>query len=516
MFVRIGILSALLAGTLVLAQENAGSPQATLAQSTGLTTMSSVPVTSESLQKGLVLHFTFDRDETASKVTDAAHSGNDGKASGVRWTADGKKGGAYEFLVDGDQVEVPNNASLNPSQLTLAAWIKTSFKDDKWRRIFDKSYSQGYALSIAADWQANRWSGQACMEIGPGSHFNITRTIVADGQWHQVVTTFDGSEQILFVDGKPEGYALRWAGAGRVGANDFNLVIGCNRSNVGEDDLGVSFRGLIDEPMVWSRALSLKEVAFLFESQGGKIEKTAVTSKGGSSCSAIDFKKPELKRLKGVMHLSDDDVRFRTVDGINVFVDPVSWPSDDAVIRSGMIKPDLILITHSHADHFQPTIIREYLDQNPKAVLAGPPDVVRLAREKGMEAVNVIAGQSYTLAGIHFDAVPACFLEGDSHPRANQWVGYVLELDGANYYVTGDTQPLPEMESLKVDVLLPLLSGCGGNLEQAVKMAELTKAQVVVPVHTGGHEDVIKRYLARMPKGVLGAYYRDGELVTSF
>jgi len=34
-----------------------------------------------------------------------------------------------------------------------------------------------------------------------------------------------------------------------------------------ETDLGTSFRGLIDEPMMWNRALSPKEVAFLYQSQ---------------------------------------------------------------------------------------------------------------------------------------------------------------------------------------------------------------------------------------------------------
>ena len=161
-------------------------------------------------------------------------------------------------------------------------------------------------------------------------------------------------------------------------------------------------------------------------------------------------------------------------------------PRTSLVVKSGMVKPDLILITHSHQDHFQPTIIQEYLNLNPKAVLAGPPDVVKELKEKGMEASEIKPGRSYTLAGINFNAVPAYFLEGNSHPKANGWVGYVLQLDGANYYVTGDTQPLPEMAELNVDVLFPLLYGCGGNLEQALKMAELTKARVVVPVHTSG------------------------------
>jgi hypothetical protein len=46
-------------------------------------------------------------------------------------------------------------------------------------------------------------------------------------------------------------------------------VIGCNRSDFDEsdNDLGVSFRGLIDEPMMWNRALSPEEVAALFQSQ---------------------------------------------------------------------------------------------------------------------------------------------------------------------------------------------------------------------------------------------------------
>jgi len=229
---------------------------------------SNQPASRESLAKGLILHFTFDQDESASSVKDASGSGHDGKVSGAHWTPDGHNGGAYEFAADGDQIVVPNTRALNPRQLTLSAWVKTSQPDAIWRRIFDKSYSQGYALSIAGDWQKNKWRGLASMEIGPGNHFVLTKTMVADGQWHHVVTTCDGNEEVLYVDGQPEG-RLHWNNPGRVGATDFNLVIGCNRSNLGADDLGTSFRGTIDEPMMWDRALSAQEVAYLFRSQGG-------------------------------------------------------------------------------------------------------------------------------------------------------------------------------------------------------------------------------------------------------
>jgi RNA polymerase sigma factor (sigma-70 family) len=238
------------------------------------------PVTADSLREGLVLDMTFDQDEAGSgvitdssgkarggKITDDSGQGNHGVAAGVHWTADGKRGGAYEFTADGDEIVVTNNKSLNPKQMTLAAWIKTSYTDAIWRRIFDKSYTQGYALSIAGDFGKQSWRGLLSLEMGLGTHFSVTRIKVADGQWHQVVATFDGTDEMLFVDGKLEARPLRWKKGEKLGSSDFNLVIGCNRSNLKEDDLGSSFRGLIDEPMMWNRALSTNEVAFLYQSQ---------------------------------------------------------------------------------------------------------------------------------------------------------------------------------------------------------------------------------------------------------
>jgi len=191
----------------------------------------------------------------------------------------------------------------------------------------------------------------------------------------------------------------------------------------------------------------------------------------------------------------------------------MTGPEKAPATKADFAKPDLILITHSHGDHFKPAVLQQYLKQNPSLILAGPTDVTKAALEKGMKMIQVKPGSDYTLAGIELRAVPAFFAEGKSHPQANGWVGYILNLDGARYYVTGDTQPYPMMADAKADVLFPLVYGCGGNLEQAVKMAALCKPTVVVPVHTGGQEDVINKYLSLLPKGIQGAYYKNGKLV---
>jgi RNA polymerase sigma factor (sigma-70 family) len=263
--------SGLLSGFKALLTKNVAillGATAAVGVSVAVVTTSKPATTAAGLNDGLVLHYTFDQDEAGGKVTDASDAKNNGKASGVRWVAKGKKGGAYEFAADGDEIVVPNKKSLNSEQFTLSVWIKTKTGDHYWRRIFDKSYTQQFALSLAGDWNGQTNYGQVTFEMGPGEHALITQSRVDDGKWHHIVATFDGRLEVVYVDGKYQA-KRRWEKTEHVGASKFNLVIGCNRSNLDpkEDDLGISFRGLIDEPMMWNRGLSPEEVTLLFESQ---------------------------------------------------------------------------------------------------------------------------------------------------------------------------------------------------------------------------------------------------------
>lgn len=234
---------------------------------------------------------------------------------------------------------------------------------------------------------------------------------------------------------------------------------------------------------------------------------------GGKPAAARGFDAARV--LGSVVHLTDNDVRFRTTRGTVVMVDPVFLPECPPVKKSGMARADLILITHIHADHFDPVALRVYAKGNPALLLAGPADVLAVARASGISVAmtEVVPGREYSLAGIRVRTLPAYFLGDPPHPRGSGWVGYLLTIDGTICYVTGDTQPLPEMADLKPDVLFPILMGCGGNLEQALEIVTLCKPRVVVPVHTGGAEDVIQQFLARLPQGVKGAHYKDGTLV---
>ena len=229
--------------------------------------MASEPIMDPAPPRGLVLHYTFDNPATGGKIIDTSGSGNDGWVVGAAWKHDRRRGGVYQFHPPNQYIDVPNDASLNPSNLTLAAWIKTSGRGDTWRRIFDKSWTNGYALSIGGGYtRGNHYLGCAVIEIARTGLANSDLP-VTDGQWHHVAVTYNGSEEAMYVDGVHQHRVAHWLGA--VPTNSYNLTIGMNRvdPNPKYNEVGSSFDGLMDEAMIFNRALSPAEIERLFESQ---------------------------------------------------------------------------------------------------------------------------------------------------------------------------------------------------------------------------------------------------------
>lgn len=232
------------------------------------------PASSVDLRQGLILYFNFNTEPVGRKISDQSGHGNDGLSVNVEFVKDGHQGGAAKFGLTNSYIRVPNNDSLNPSNLTLAAWIKTSNQGDTWRRVFDKSYTDGYALSIGGGHTpGNKYQNRARVEIGTKANNNKGATagdgLATDGRWHHLAVTYNGAEEILYVDGVPQQRVARWEG--RVPANSYDLTLGMNLvdPNPKFNEVGASFDGLMDDPMIFNRALSDDEVQALFKSQGG-------------------------------------------------------------------------------------------------------------------------------------------------------------------------------------------------------------------------------------------------------
>jgi len=278
----------------------------------------------EGLNQGLVLYYDFKAEPVGGKIPDLSGHGNDGQANGVQWTAEGHQGGAASFGMTGSYIRVPNNDSLNPSNLTLAAWIKTSNQGDTWRRIFDKSFTNGYSLSIGGGHTpGNRSLNRAVVEIGGRDNHNKggagSDGPVTDGRWHHLAVTYNGEELHLYVDGWPQQRVARWEG--RIPANSYDLTLGMNLVNPNPkfNEVGASFDGLMDDVMIFSRALSDDEVQALFKSQGGVLgPKPAPPSPPPTGTPAKPSAADRLKQLKslydqGLINKDDYDRKSKEI-----------------------------------------------------------------------------------------------------------------------------------------------------------------------------------------------------------
>jgi hypothetical protein len=243
----------------------------------GASTVANGDTLPPNLRQGLILYYDFEGEPAAGKIADKSGHGNDGLPVNVQFVKDGHQGGAASFGLTNSYITVPNKKELNPPRLTLAAWIKTSYSDNQWRRIFDKDFAKGFALSNGGDYEPWYQQGQLVWEAGRNSVESGQRRI-DDGLWHHVAATYDGTVQLLYLDGQICSKQRSWQG--RVRANNYDLTIGENRSNRAVNDTETSFNGMMDDVMMFDRALSADEVQVLFKSQSGALNSPTAASPG--------------------------------------------------------------------------------------------------------------------------------------------------------------------------------------------------------------------------------------------
>jgi L-ascorbate metabolism protein UlaG (beta-lactamase superfamily) len=187
-----------------------------------------------------------------------------------------------------------------------------------------------------------------------------------------------------------------------------------------------------------------------------------------------------------------------------VYIDPyrVSQQSPPA---------DLILITHSHYDHFSPRDLERLSARGTR--LVGPAAV---AERVSGQVHSIAPGETLgdeLVRGVHVSAVAAYNTskrdgEGNPfHPREAGWVGYELTVRGERLYHSGDTDVIPEMDGVTgVDVaLLPVSGVYVMTAQEAAEAARRIQPRVAVPMHWGEHlgtEEDARVFAERAPVDV--------------
>ena len=156
-----------------------------------------------------------------------------------------------------------------------------------------------------------------------------------------------------------------------------------------------------------------------------------------------------------------------------VYIDP--WKLKSA-------KPaDVICITHSHYDHLSEEDVARIL--KPSTVIIGPPDC---KAGFGSAFKSIAPGQNLTVGDVKVEAVPSYNTHKDFHPKKNNWVGYIVTVDGVRVYHTGDSDMIPEMADVTADVaLIPVGGTYTMTVKQAAEAVKKINPKVAVPMHCG-------------------------------
>jgi hypothetical protein len=204
------------------------------------------------VQDGLVAAWSLDgtlksRITGANPLATGAGSSALGFAAGV--------GGGQGLQLDGNSfAETPNAASLNITDaLTMSAWVTASSFDG---RIIDKiiaGVGDGYLLDGYGGYLRAIVGSRLVLSTTPAPT-GVTPVHVA------AVFTGGATPQIrLFVNGVRTD--TQDVASGAIPTNTLTLRIGADSNGNNK------WNGLIDEPAIWSRALSDQEIAILFAEQ---------------------------------------------------------------------------------------------------------------------------------------------------------------------------------------------------------------------------------------------------------
>jgi len=161
-----------------------------------------------------------------------------------------------------------------------------------------------------------------------------------------------------------------------------------------------------------------------------------------------------------------------------IYIDPANLSEENTEK-----KADIILLTHSHEDHFSVETLEKLVKST--TIIVCPTDCEESLIHKDFDFNIYIAKlhEKIKLNRVKIEVVPA--YSSTAHPDSAGWVGYIIELNGIRIYHSGDSGLTPEVNALKnIDIaFITVREPYMMSPKEVVQAAEAFKPHILIPIH---------------------------------
>ena len=182
------------------------------------------------------------------------------------------------------------------------------------------------------------------------------------------------------------------------------------------------------------------------------------------------------------------------------FINPKNYRRVPVLDSLFDIKPDVIIFTHNHLDHYDPETVQRFVNMETNVTVLAPTSVWERVKKTGGNNNYVLFNRrtQWTQNNIKFTAIKA------EHSDVSS-IGVLIDDFEMKYYVTGDTLynsdiffDLPK----EIDFIFIPVNGVGNNMnnEDALRFAKQYNAKKSIPIHFGMFDNIVPYGFSEIPK----------------